>query len=63
MSRTEWNGPPVVGTEREPYLVPVVVGLDGSAALATRGAAGLASDVLQIGAVFAGHLGTVALSS
>ena len=63
MSRTEWNGPPVVGTEREPYLVPVVVGLDGSAALATRGAAGLASDVLQVFGRLAGHLGTVALST
>ena len=59
----ERDGPPVVGPEREPYLVPVVVGLDSAAALTTRGAAGLATDVLQIGTVFSCHPVTVALSS
>ena len=63
VARAEWDGSPVVGTECESYLVPVVVGLDSAAALTTRGAAGLATDVLQIGTVFSCHPVTVALSS
>ena len=56
VARAEWDGSPVVGPEREPYLVPVVVGLDDTAALGGFGrAARLSSNPCEVCSVFLSH--------